>query len=451
MPDARLAGRLQKELKMLQDPPPGVCVWPADDTNLSRLEAQIQGPDGTVYAKGIFKLEVEIPDRYPFEPPNVKFITPVYHPNIDSGGRICHDILNMPPKGQWRPSLNIGAVLASIRVLLEEPNHDDGLMSDISAEYKHNRALFDDKARQSTERYAMQNSAERNVSCNDVDQAKPVAFQSTSENQTVEKAIQDTLARPLLKEVNRVGASKVALDEPSTSVPGVAASRLTQARPRQNLAAKLSLAKGATAQGVRSSSLGVAGEAEPTSSLSFSSEKERPRETGVLCGLGSQKISQLGESNGPSVANAGKMAVHKPENITTVDPPVELCEKKPDSRAAVNIVSQQPANCSVTKDRQPNTQTLASQSSQRTSTSDKGKKLMLPKTKLLKLSRPLPLASQSVEESGPAGEIPRGTSEVKGMAQMSKEPVILLDSESDDENFRVQPRSQGLKRKYECT
>ena len=25
--------------------------------------AEIQGPDGTVYAKGIFKLEIEIPDR----------------------------------------------------------------------------------------------------------------------------------------------------------------------------------------------------------------------------------------------------------------------------------------------------------------------------------------------------------------------------------------------------
>lgn len=40
MSDARLAGRLHKELKMLQDPPPGVCVWPAHDSTLSRLHAR---------------------------------------------------------------------------------------------------------------------------------------------------------------------------------------------------------------------------------------------------------------------------------------------------------------------------------------------------------------------------------------------------------------------------
>jgi len=156
---ARLSLRMQKEIKLLlDDPPHGVSLNLSKDENvlssLSSIEARIEGPEGTVYAKGVFILKIQIPERYPFQPPNVTFVTPIYHPNIDNGGRICLDILNLPPKGAWQPSLNIATVLTSIGLLLSEPNPDDGLMAEISREFKYNRQVFDINARLWTEKYA---------------------------------------------------------------------------------------------------------------------------------------------------------------------------------------------------------------------------------------------------------------------------------------------------------
>ncbi|KAL6221794.1 hypothetical protein ACLB2K_005189 [Fragaria x ananassa] len=154
---ARLSLRLQKELKLLlTDPPPGAS-FPllSSSSSLSSVLAQIQGPEGTVYAGGLFSIKIEIPDRYPLQPPSVTFATPpIYHPNIDTGGRIYLDILNLPPKGAWQPSLNISTVLTSIGLLLSEPNPDDGLMCEASREFKYNRQAFDQKARSMTEKYA---------------------------------------------------------------------------------------------------------------------------------------------------------------------------------------------------------------------------------------------------------------------------------------------------------
>ncbi|KAI3427221.1 hypothetical protein D9Q98_007156 [Chlorella vulgaris] len=151
-----LVSRMTKEIRMLQnDPPPGVWAAAKGD-KLTELEAQLQGPKDTVYEGGLFSLSVDIPARYPFEPPKVKFVTPVYHPNIDPEGRICLDILNMPPKGAWKPSLNLPTILASIGLLLAQPNPDDGLVTDITAEFRHQRQVFDAKARQWTQRHATQ-------------------------------------------------------------------------------------------------------------------------------------------------------------------------------------------------------------------------------------------------------------------------------------------------------
>ncbi len=86
--------RIKKELELLQEPPPGISAWPKED-RLNQFEAVIQGPTGTPYEGGIFRLKIDLTERlifysfythrYPVDPPSVHFITPIYHPNIDSG------------------------------------------------------------------------------------------------------------------------------------------------------------------------------------------------------------------------------------------------------------------------------------------------------------------------------------------------------------------------------
>ncbi|KAG8376014.1 hypothetical protein BUALT_Bualt09G0018900 [Buddleja alternifolia] len=162
---ARLNLRMHKELKLLlTDPPPGASFpslsHDSSANSLTSIDAHFKGPEGTVYANGVFKIKIHIPERYPFQPPIVTFATPIYHPNIDNGGRICLDILNLPPKGTWQPSLNISTVLTSIGLLLSEPNPDDGLMHEASREYKYNRQAFDQNARSMTEKYARAGDSE---------------------------------------------------------------------------------------------------------------------------------------------------------------------------------------------------------------------------------------------------------------------------------------------------
>nr|CAB3267454.1 ubiquitin-conjugating enzyme E2 T-like [Phallusia mammillata] len=123
--------RLKREIQMLTThPPPCISCW-LEEPDKFHLKAQIIGCEGTPYENGVFSIDIILPDRYPFEPPLLQFKTPIYHPNIDSNGRICLDILKSPPQGSWKPSLNISSVLTSLQLLMNEPNPDDPLMADI--------------------------------------------------------------------------------------------------------------------------------------------------------------------------------------------------------------------------------------------------------------------------------------------------------------------------------
>lgn len=155
--------RLMKEMSQFErSSNEGFHCWSVDETRLDQLEATMDGPPGSPYEGGCFTLHISIPDSYPIEPPNVRFVTKIYHPNIDDQGRICLDTLKLKQDGSgWTPILNIASLLKTIRLLLSEPNADDGLMAEIANEYKTNKAAFLEHARQHTKLHATASVAVR--------------------------------------------------------------------------------------------------------------------------------------------------------------------------------------------------------------------------------------------------------------------------------------------------
>lgn len=64
-----------------------------------------------------------------------------------SDGKICLDVLQMPPGGSYNPAITLESILLSIQLLLASPNPDDPLRNDVSDEYKYNRELFNQNAK----------------------------------------------------------------------------------------------------------------------------------------------------------------------------------------------------------------------------------------------------------------------------------------------------------------
>jgi ubiquitin-conjugating enzyme E2 D/E len=142
--------RINKELKILQNEAnENVSAGPSGD-NLFEWDGMIIGPTKTPYEGGMFRLKIYFPVDYPFKSPKVIFTTKIYHPNINSGGIICLDIL----KTQWSPALTISKVLLSICSLLNDPNPNDPLEPQIAKQYVEDKAKYEEVAKQWTLKYA---------------------------------------------------------------------------------------------------------------------------------------------------------------------------------------------------------------------------------------------------------------------------------------------------------
>merc|ERR1712091_473500 len=147
---AGLPRRIVKETqRLMQEPVPGISAVP-DDQNARYFHVVVAGPEGSPFEGGVFKLELFLPEDYPMSAPKVRFITKIYHPNIDKLGRICLDIL----KDKWSPALQIRTVLLSIQALLSAPNPDDPLANDVAELWNRDEAAAQRTATEWTRMYA---------------------------------------------------------------------------------------------------------------------------------------------------------------------------------------------------------------------------------------------------------------------------------------------------------
>lgn len=145
------AQRITKELENLSADPPANCSAGPFDDDIFYWQATIIGPQDSPYEGGVFIMNIKFPEDYPFKPPKVSFETKIFHPNINSSGGICLDIL----KEAWSPALTVSKVLLSICSLLCDPNPDDPLVPDIARMYKNDREKYNRTAQLWTIQFAI--------------------------------------------------------------------------------------------------------------------------------------------------------------------------------------------------------------------------------------------------------------------------------------------------------
>lgn len=143
--------RIMCELEDLRNDPPSNCSAGIKNNDYKIWEATILGPPDSLYCGGIFNMEINFPEDYPFKPPKIKFETKILHPNINKTGSICLDILNT----NWSPILSISKILLSISSLLTDPNPDDPLNTELANLYLNKRDEYNIKVRNYTLKYAV--------------------------------------------------------------------------------------------------------------------------------------------------------------------------------------------------------------------------------------------------------------------------------------------------------
>ncbi|KAF7690790.1 Ubiquitin-conjugating enzyme E2 1 [Cucumispora dikerogammari] len=120
-----------------------IFTSPLEDDILTWV-AIIYGPINTYYENGTFCLILEFTDNYPYNPPTIRFICNMFHPNIYTDGRLCLDILS----NKWTPTYDVFSILMSIQSLLNDPNPDSPANIEAAEVFLKSKVIFEKKVKE---------------------------------------------------------------------------------------------------------------------------------------------------------------------------------------------------------------------------------------------------------------------------------------------------------------
>lgn len=192
--------RLTKELPQLGKKTLASDGIALDDDNVvntlsSKFVVLLAGPRDCPFEGGVFRLQVDVPAKYPMEPPSIRFVTKMFHPNVGSGhtpGAICLDILR---KEAWSPILTLDRVLLSIASLLADPNPRSPMNSEAAKLYDNNRPAYNKRVQEFVKLHAKPTGTSAGAWTGDLGTADDTA-PASSEADT--KPVDNALSSPAL-------------------------------------------------------------------------------------------------------------------------------------------------------------------------------------------------------------------------------------------------------------
>lgn len=128
--------RIQKDIAELDGGTVATISFP-NPNDLTNFIVEVK-PDSGCWNHARYSFTFVIPPLYPHEPPKVTCTTKIYHPNINLQGNVCLNIL----REDWKPVLDINAVIYGLIYLFYEPNPDDPLNREAADLYRNDLEQF---------------------------------------------------------------------------------------------------------------------------------------------------------------------------------------------------------------------------------------------------------------------------------------------------------------------